>query len=62
MKSYLISWEIDLHADSPREAAEKAFEIQRDPASEALFFEVIEHGTNEHINVDLMEEDETGLD
>jgi hypothetical protein len=27
MKNYRVSWEIDIDADSPREAAERALEI-----------------------------------
>ena len=37
---YLVSWHIDIEADSPEEAVLIAFEIQRDPFSEATFFEV----------------------
>ena len=37
---YLVTWSIDLSAASPQEAAQKALEIQRDPDSIALVFEV----------------------
>jgi len=37
-----VRWEIDVDADSPREAARKALEIQRDPDSIATVFDVIE--------------------
>lgn len=37
---YLVKWEIDIDASSPREAAEKALEIQRDPEARAMVFEV----------------------
>lgn len=37
---YEVKWEIDIDADSPEEAAQKALEIQRDPNSIATHFEV----------------------
>jgi len=37
---YEVKWEIDIYADSPEEAAQKALEIQRDPNSIATHFEV----------------------
>lgn len=39
-KSYRVTWEIDIDAASPREAAEKALHIQRDPDSIATVFTV----------------------
>lgn len=40
MTIYLVQWEIDIEADSPREAAVKALRIQRDPESIATVFAV----------------------
>jgi hypothetical protein len=40
MKTYRVVWEIDIDADTPREAAEKALAIQRDPGSDATYFDV----------------------
>jgi hypothetical protein len=40
MKEYKVSWEIDVLAASPREAAEKALAIHRDPGSIATVFNV----------------------
>jgi hypothetical protein len=37
---YLVSWEINIEAKSPREAAEKALKIQRNPESIATVFQV----------------------
>ena len=37
-----VVWEIDVDADSAREAAEKALRIQRDPDSIATVFDVVE--------------------
>lgn len=39
---YQVIWEIDLAADSPVEAAREALRIQRDPASLATVFDVID--------------------
>lgn len=43
MTFYRVSWEIDVDADTPEEAAERALEIQRNPASTATVFEVRSH-------------------
>lgn len=40
MKTYLVTWKIDIEADSPEEAAAIALMIQRDPESSATFFEI----------------------
>ena len=40
MKEYLVTWKLNIDAESPRQAAEKALEIQRDPDSTATFFKV----------------------
>ena len=37
---YYVLWEIELEANNPHEAAQKALEIQRDSSSIALVFEV----------------------
>jgi hypothetical protein len=39
---YRVTWEIDVHAKSPREAAREALRIQRDPESIATVFSVRE--------------------
>ena len=39
---YRVIWEIDIEADSPTKAAQKALEIQRDPQSIATVFTVKE--------------------
>lgn len=54
MKNYRVVWEIDIEAETPRDAAELALEIQRNNESIATVFEVIgEKGTS--ITVDLEE-------
>lgn len=37
-----VIWEIDLDAESPREAAEKALAIHRNPESIATVFDVVD--------------------
>ena len=39
---YLVTWEMDIYADSQREAAEKAWDHMRHPFSTANVFEVID--------------------
>ena len=39
---YLVTWEIDIYADSPWEAAEKAWDHMRALDSSANVFEVID--------------------
>lgn len=41
---YLVTWKIDIEAETPREAAEKARAIQLRPGSIATVFEVLEAG------------------
>lgn len=51
---YHVIWEIDIHADSPQEAAKKALSIHRDPESIATVFDVIDEDF-ETTRVDLSE-------
>lgn len=44
IKDYLVTWAVDIAADSPEEAARKALEIQRDPDSIANVFDVNANG------------------
>jgi hypothetical protein len=53
MPEYHVTWEIELIADAPREAAVKALAIQRDPDSIATVFDVKdEAGTTERIDLE----------
>lgn len=45
---YRVKWEIELTADSPREAARLALEIQRDRSSLATVFHVVEEEGTAH--------------
>lgn len=55
MATYRIKWEIEVNADSPEQAASEALNIQKDPNSEALFFEVTHLATGEETQIDVME-------
>lgn len=39
-RTYLVTWQIDLSAENPVQAAEMALKIQRDPVSTATVFTV----------------------
>jgi hypothetical protein len=55
--SYRVRWEIDIDADTPQEAAQKALAIQRDPQSIANVFDVFdESGQVERVDIQEMEE------
>jgi len=49
-----VTWDIDLDAESPREAAERALEIMQRPDSTATVFTVDDR--DEQHTIDLMEE------
>jgi hypothetical protein len=57
MTEFLVSWKINLDADSPQEAAQKALDIQRDPTSIATVFKVVDLPTKTTTHVDLTPED-----
>ena len=40
MTNYLVTWTIDIEAETPDDAAKLALQIQRDPESIATVFEV----------------------
>lgn len=58
MTEYFVTWEIELTAASPQEAARQALEIQRDPKSWANSFDVRETtdgGCGHVYHIDLQE-------
>lgn len=59
-KTYLVTWQIDMEADSPQEAAALALMVQRDncPDNAAVVFDVQAHGESEVVRVDLFREEE----
>jgi len=52
MKSFLVTWKIDIEAETPEEAAIEALRIQQDMESEATHFEVKDKKTNKVKEVD----------
>ena len=54
--TYHVEWTIDIEADGPAEAAERAREIQQDPESIATVFRVTD-GDWHSWHVDLTEKD-----
>ncbi len=56
VKPFFVTWEIDIDASSPEEAARKALKIQRDPESVATVFDVFDgDGRSTATRVDLDE-------
>lgn len=53
---YLVTWTIDMYANSHEEAAEKALNIQRNTESLATVFDVFDKRTMEKVEVDLIPE------
>jgi hypothetical protein len=49
---------MDFEADSPRAAAERALEVQRDPESHATHFIVRDRVGKRRFEIDLLEEQE----
>lgn len=59
MPEYLVTWKIELEADTPGEAAFLALQTQRDPESTATVFEVerMDEDGTQLVVVDLQTED-----
>jgi len=58
MSIYRVTWEIDLQADTPLEAAQQALAIHRDPSSMATVFEVRdENGHSATVDLEEAEDD-----
>lgn len=55
MNRYRVTWVINLEADTPREAAEQALAIHRNPESIATVFDVCNDDGTEPIRIDLEE-------
>jgi hypothetical protein len=54
MEDYRVTWEIDVSAETPEDAAMKARRIQLDPASSATVFKVaLDQGDGPQVTVDL---------
>ena len=60
MPDYLVTWEITIDANNPRDAAEEALRVHRDPGSTATVFSVRECDSDEDaVFVDLEEEEDS---
>ena len=55
-KLYHVVWEIDIYAQSPREAAKEAQAIQQDMDSTATVFDVTEEDGDTTVRIDLGED------
>ena len=53
MTHYIVTWNIDIYADSPEQAAKEALVIQRDPESTATFFIVGEKGSDDTLFIEV---------
>jgi hypothetical protein len=61
LKGYRVTWEIDVEASCPQEAAEKARHYQIKPDTTATVFDVIEHdGDGSVVRIDLTYPEESG--
>jgi hypothetical protein len=58
MPSYRVTWTIDIDADGPYDAARRALQIQRDPASIATVFDVTDRETGKETQWDVTPEGE----
>lgn len=54
---YRVTWDIEIEANSPREAAEEARAIQLDPDSEAVYYEVYHYHDKFVDHIDLLEDE-----
>lgn len=54
MPTFKVFWEIDIEADTPVEAAQKALEIQRDEESIATVFTVVNEDLGVCVDVDFL--------
>ena len=57
MNEYLVSWEINVDGNTPREAALAALEVMRDGNYNAVVFDVAD-GEGNVTRVDLLEDEE----
>lgn len=61
MPNYIVKWEIDIEADTPREAAQMARKIQLRPDSTATVFDVQKSdtvGSRSPTRIDLIDDPE----
>jgi hypothetical protein len=56
LKDYLVEWDFDIDAGTPRDAAMLALAVQRNPESTATVFKVTEKRTGDVMIIDLDEQ------
>ena len=56
MPEYKVSWEIEVTAENPRDAAEQVLKIQQDQDSLAKVFFVQPADDTDHFTIDLMDD------
>ena len=56
-KEYYVEWAIEVSATTPLKAAQLALEIQRDPSSMAVVFNVFD-SDGEKVQIDLLDPEE----
>lgn len=57
MQTYVVEWKMEVDAETPEEAARKAFKYMQTPGTTANRFDVLDE-EGESFRVDLMELDE----
>ena len=57
MTTYRVTWEIDVEADSPQEAAAEAHRLVRKPDTTATVYSVLNQKTGEGATIDLLPEE-----
>ena len=62
MKRYVVTWEIDIDAESAEDAARQALAIQRDPNSLATIFDCVHVEETEDGNIDVLACDTERID
>jgi hypothetical protein len=60
MPDYLVTWHIDIEADTPEDAALAAVAVQRRPDSTAVVFEVRDKKSGVATTIDLEPDDDCG--
>lgn len=55
MPEYRVTWEMDIEADTPQDAAKQARQYQLDPTAIVGVFDVRDHATGAQHRVDLDE-------
>lgn len=55
---YTVSWEIEIEAQSPEEAVQRAIVEQRDPCTQATFFTVTNTKTREIVGLNLSDKED----